>query len=171
MNDPLWRKVLISTLALAFFLAALANLFASTIGGVSENAVIFLNQTGLPIARIEIGERKLEGSAGTNVSDKILINVTPGKHHLKVVFRGGADVDWAAFDFKGVREIIFERLQNKIQARIEWMTKEEKQQKLSEISKIVSQAVHEVMINGDTYASVTQLSEALELVLAYLEQE
>lgn len=89
------------------------------IGGLSEDDVIIANHTGLPIARIEIGKRKYEGSGGGNVSDKILITVTPEKHHLKVVFRGGADVDWPHFDFRGVHEIIFEREANKINARVQ----------------------------------------------------
>jgi hypothetical protein len=89
------------------------------IGGLSEDNVMIANHTGLAIARIEIGKRKYEGpTAGGNVSEKILITVTPEKHHLKVIFRGGADVEWSNFDFRGVHEIIFEREHNKINAHV-----------------------------------------------------
>jgi hypothetical protein len=89
------------------------------IGGLSENDVIIANHTGVAIARIEIGKRKYEGSAaGQNGGEKILITVIPEKHHLKAIFRGGAEVDWPNFDFRGVHEIIFEREQNKINAHV-----------------------------------------------------
>lgn len=50
------------------------------------------------------------------------------------------------------------------------MTAEEKQKRILEIHAIVSEAADEVQDNGDTYASVVKLAEALELVLIYLEQ-
>lgn len=50
------------------------------------------------------------------------------------------------------------------------MTLDEKQKRLLEIHVVVSEAADEIDKNGDTYASVTKLAEALELVLIYLEQ-
>lgn len=90
---------------------------AFTLEAPSEQNVLLVNDTDLQIARIEIDERKFEGDL-RNVG-KILINVTPAKHHLKIVFLGGADVDWPEFNFKGVREIVFERSGSKIEARVE----------------------------------------------------
>lgn len=91
-------------------------LAATIVGGFSEADVILVNDTGLQVARVEIDERKIEAIDHYN---KLLIAVTPVKHHLRVVFRGGADVDWKHLDFQGVHEIIFERVKNKIQARLE----------------------------------------------------
>lgn len=50
------------------------------------------------------------------------------------------------------------------------MTADEKRKRLLEIRAIVSKAADEIHRNGDTYASVMQMAEALELVLIYLEQ-
>jgi hypothetical protein len=88
------------------------------IRGHSQEDVILANDTGLPIARIEINSMHYEGSGGANVSDKILISVTPVKHNLRLIFRGGANVDWPKFDFRGVHEIIFERSGNQINAHV-----------------------------------------------------
>ena len=93
-------------------------IIAGIIAGLSENDVIFTNRTGLPIARIEIGSRVLQGDTGT-VNAKILVAVTPTRHHLRVVFRGGADVNWPHFNFKDVHEITFQREQNRIEARVQ----------------------------------------------------
>lgn len=88
------------------------------VAGQSENDVILENKTGLPIVRIQIGERTLEDGNGIS-SGKILVSVSPHKHHIRVVFRGGADVNFPHFDFHGVHEITFERIQNKIEARVQ----------------------------------------------------
>lgn len=100
-------------------LIALAVGFGIVIEGTSENDVIFTNKTGLPIARIVIGDRTLQGDSGTTVNGRILVAVSPHKHHLLVVFRGGADVSWSHLNFRGIHEIIFERHGAKIDARIE----------------------------------------------------
>lgn len=92
--------------------------FGAVVAGQSENDIVLENHTGLPIVRILIGERRLEDGGGIG-SGKILVSVSPHRHHLEVVFRGGADVQWPHFDFKGVHAIIFERHNNKIDARIE----------------------------------------------------
>lgn len=86
--------------------------------GESQNDVILENKTGLPIVRIEIGERRLEDGSGISTG-KILVSISPHKHHLRVVFRGGADVSFPHFEFKGVHEITFLREQNKIEAKVQ----------------------------------------------------
>lgn len=96
----------------------LLALLAAVVGGLSEDDVTIVNRTGVPIARILIDDKVLEGN-GTPVSEKVIINVSPEKHDLKIVFRGGGDALWPHFDFKGVHEIIFERIQNQINARVE----------------------------------------------------
>lgn len=94
-------------------------LTAAVVPGLSGNDVIFSNHTGLPIARLEVGERVLAGEAGLLANGRILVSVSPHKHNLKIVFRGGADVVWQHLNFKGVHEITFFRDQNKIEARIQ----------------------------------------------------
>lgn len=100
-------------------IVALAVGFGVVVAGISGNDVIFTNRTGLPIARILIGDRTLQGDVGGNVHDKILVAVTPHKHHLLIIFRGGAGVDFPHFQFKGVHEIIFVRHENKIEAHVQ----------------------------------------------------
>jgi hypothetical protein len=85
--------------------------------GLGQGSVLLVNDTGLAIARIEIDSRRLETKDSSE--NQVLINVTPTTHDLKLVFRGGAQVEWPHFDFKAVREIIFERNKNKIEARAE----------------------------------------------------
>lgn len=97
----------------------LAAGFGIIVAGISQNDVIFVNHTGLPIARIVIGDRTLNGDFGTSENGKILVAVSPHKHHLMVVFRGGADVDFPNFNFKGVHEITFVRHDNKVEAHIQ----------------------------------------------------
>lgn len=94
---------------------------ALTLEAPEDHNVLIANETGLLIARIEIDDKRLEkgSGAGGGGTDKILIKVSPEKHHLRVVFVGGADVDWHDFDFKGVHEIAFTRAGNKIEARVE----------------------------------------------------
>jgi hypothetical protein len=85
--------------------------------GLAQNTVLIVNDTGLAIARIEIDSRRLETKDSSE--DQVLISVTPTTHDLKLVFRGGAQVEWPHFDFKAVREIIFERKKNTIEAHAE----------------------------------------------------
>lgn len=94
---------------------------AAVIGGLSDNHVIITNQTGLPIARLEIDGLRLEANPGGGSSThSILITVTPEKHDIKILFRGGAHVRWPHFDFRGVHEIIFElNAQHEIDARVQ----------------------------------------------------
>jgi hypothetical protein len=80
--------------------------FAGLIGGLADTDVILVNETGLDIARLEIDARNLHEMKN---HDKILVSVTPKRHHLHLVFRGGGDIDWPRFDFIGVHEIFFER--------------------------------------------------------------
>lgn len=76
-----------------------------------------INQTGLKIVRIEIDDRRFEEVSGK--ADEILVSVTPKKHNMILVFKGGAHIDWPAFDFRGVHEIIFYRVHYEIRARSE----------------------------------------------------
>lgn len=93
------------------------SILAIVVGGLAEDNVLMVNETGLAVARIEIDTRRFETIHSNE--EQILVSVTPAKHHLRIVFRGGAHVDWPAFDFRGVKEIIFERNKNKIEARAE----------------------------------------------------
>lgn len=87
---------------------------------LTESDVVLANHTGLPIARIEIDKRHFEGiGGGGERTGDIFVSVTPQKHYLRIVFRGGADAVWHQFDFKNVHEIIFERVKNKIEAHTE----------------------------------------------------
>lgn len=79
---------------------------AATVGGLSDQDVILVNHTGLFIARIEIDATKIEEVKN---DEKLLVSVTPTRHHVKLVFRGGGDVDWPRFDFRGIHELFFER--------------------------------------------------------------
>lgn len=91
--------------------------FAIVWGGLGQDNVLLVNHTGLGLARVEIDKRRFETIHSNE--EQILVSVTPEKHDLKLVFLGGADVDWPHFDFKGVHEIIFERKKNKIEAHAE----------------------------------------------------
>lgn len=91
---------------------------AALLAGTSNNDVVFSNLTGLPIARLYVGERVLQSEGGLS-NGPILVAVTPTKHTLRIVFRGGATVVWTHLDFKGVHAITFFRQQNKIEARVE----------------------------------------------------
>lgn len=88
----------------------------TSIGGLSDSDIILVNHTGLYIARIEIGKLRIDE---VKADEKILVSVTPTRHHVRLVFRGGADVDWPRFDFRGVHEIFFERIQNHIDAHFQ----------------------------------------------------
>ena len=85
--------------------------------GIGEHSVILVNHTGLKIVRIEIGDRKFEDV--NNKYDEILIDVIPEKHNMRIVFRGGGHIDWTNFDFRGIHEIIFERVDHSIRAHRE----------------------------------------------------
>lgn len=85
--------------------------------GLSTDNVILINHTGLKIVRIQIGDRKLE-EVNTKV-EQFLVVVTPEKHDMRLTFKGGAHIDWPDFDFKGIHQIIFERVKNKINAHFE----------------------------------------------------
>jgi hypothetical protein len=85
--------------------------------GLAPNTVLLVNNTGLAVARFEIDSRNFDTKDSEET--QVLISVTPTEHDLKVVFRGGAVVEWPHFDFKGVREIIFERKKNQIEAHAE----------------------------------------------------
>lgn len=96
------------------------NILSLLIGilGLSTNNVLLINKTGLKIVRIEIAGRRFEEV--TSKVDEILIRVTPEKHDMLIVFKGGADVRWPAFDFKNVHEVIFYRTHEyEIRARSE----------------------------------------------------
>lgn len=108
-------------MGLGFFpLLSLSSVVPTLLQGISKNDVVFANHTGLPIARIEIGDRTLQGDVGvgTSVDGKILVTVSPKIHNLRIVFRGGADVYWPHLDFRTIHEISFFRDGNKIDAHI-----------------------------------------------------
>lgn len=94
---------------------------ATVIGGLSDADVILANETGLPIARIEIDSYKIERStASMRVHDgKILVSVSPTKHDLKVTFIGGAQIRWPHLDFNGVHEIFFQRNDHNFEVRVQ----------------------------------------------------
>lgn len=101
-------------------LVVLANILTATVlPGLSGNDVIFDNRTGLPIARLEVGDRVYSGEGGLLTNGRILVSVTPHKHNLRIVFRGGADAVWQGLNFRGVHEITFFRDANRIEARVE----------------------------------------------------
>lgn len=95
----------------------IAALVIATLFGISTNNVILINHTGLKVVRIEIGDKKIE-----EINDKleqIVVNVTPEKHNLIVVFKGGGRMNWPNFDFHGIHQITFERIGNRIRAMFE----------------------------------------------------
>ena len=79
---------------------------AGLVGGLTDTDVILVNHTGLDIAKVEIDERNLQEM---RQDEKILVSVTPLRHNLRLVFRGGGDIYWPRFEFIGVHEIFFER--------------------------------------------------------------
>lgn len=85
----------------------------SYVEGSSAGNVLLVNDTGLIVARLIVGERTFESFSAKG---DLLIHVQPHKYHMKIVFRGGASSDWAHFDFRGVHEVIFIRQKNKIGA-------------------------------------------------------
>jgi hypothetical protein len=92
------------------------SIFGEGFIGESGNNVVLVNATGLKITRIIIGERTYEDVEIQNKADKILVNVTPKKHHLELYFRGGAHIDWPRFDFANVHEIVFDLAGNRVVA-------------------------------------------------------
>lgn len=91
-----------------------AGIFGEGIVGESSNNVILLNHTGLKIARVTIGERRYEDPADRQ--DKIFVSVTPRKHRMELLFRGGVLIDWPSFDFHNVHEIVFDLEGNHVSA-------------------------------------------------------
>lgn len=79
---------------------------ALTIGGLTDEDVILVNDTGLFMARIQIDNLTWEEIKN---HEKLLVSVTPARHHIHIVFKGGGDIDWPKFDFKNVHELWFER--------------------------------------------------------------
>lgn len=93
---------------------ASTGIFGEGILGTSSNNVILINATGLKIVRVMVGDRTYEDIA--TKADKILISVTPRKHHLELFFRGGAHIDWFNFDFHNVHQITFDLVGNRVSA-------------------------------------------------------
>lgn len=93
----------------------LAMLLSYGIEGTDGNTVVLVNETGLKIVRIVIGQKVLEDV--DNKTDKILVEVTPGLHNMELVFRGGSHIDWADFDFRGVHKVIFQLVGHKVLAK------------------------------------------------------
>lgn len=91
------------------------------IGGLSDADVIFVNDTGLAIARLYIDSRMIESNPNIPFHDgKALISVTPTHHDLRVVFRGGAEIKWPKLNFAGVHELYIQRgNQNNFEIRIQ----------------------------------------------------
>lgn len=94
--------------------AGIAGIFGEGILGTSANSVILVNGTGLKIIRVVISGRTYEDV--TYKGDKILVTVTPKKHHMELFFRGGAHIDWFNFDFRDIHQITFELVGNRISA-------------------------------------------------------
>jgi hypothetical protein len=94
--------------------AGIPGIFGEGILGTSINNVILINATGLKIIRVIIADRTYEDIA--TKADKILISVTPKKHHLELVFRGGSRIDWYNFDFHDIHQITFDLVGNKVSA-------------------------------------------------------
>ena len=103
-----------SKVSLVFLFAGIW--LAAVIGGLTDQDIILANETGLDIASVYIDARNLHEM---KPNDKILVTVTPTHHNLKLVFRGGADIDWPRFNFQGVHEIWFERDGVGFRARIQ----------------------------------------------------
>lgn len=94
--------------------AATLPIFGEGLVGSSGNNVVLVNATGLKIVRVIIGDRTYEDIE--NKQDKLLVSVTPRKHHLELIFRGGTHIDWAHFDFAHVHQITFEIIGNRVSA-------------------------------------------------------
>lgn len=94
--------------------AAIPGIFGEGILGTSTNSVILINNTGLKIVRVIIGDRTYEDIA--TKAGKVLVSVTPKKHHLELVFRGGTHIDWFNFDFHDVHQITFDLVGNRVSA-------------------------------------------------------
>lgn len=102
-------------LAVLFIAAtSIEGIFGQGVIGESANNVLLINSTGLKIVRVIISDRTYEDIE--NRQDKLLVHVSPRKHHLEIVLRGGARIDWPSFDFRGVHEIIFDLVGNRIAA-------------------------------------------------------
>ena len=92
----------------------LSGIFGEGILGDSSNSVILVNATGLKIVRVIVGDRTYEDVESNK--GKVLITVSPKKHHLELVFRGGTHIDWQNFDFKDVHQITFDLVGNRVSA-------------------------------------------------------
>lgn len=90
------------------------GIFGEGILGSSANSVILVNATGLKIVRIIISERTYEDVE--TKADKILVSVSPKKHHMELIFKGGTRIDWRNFDFAGVHKITFDLEGNRVSA-------------------------------------------------------
>lgn len=93
----------------------LPGIFGEGILGTSSNSIILINATGLKIIRITVGDKTYEDVA-TQGKDKILISVTPRKHHMELFFRGGVHIDWFNFDFRDIHQITFDLVGNRVSA-------------------------------------------------------
>lgn len=86
------------------------SILAAVIGGLSDSDVIFVNDTGLAIARIYIDSRMIDSNPNLPThAGKALISVTPTHHDLRIVFRGGAEIKWPRFNFQGIHELFIQR--------------------------------------------------------------
>lgn len=98
--------------------AQIANSMRGILGegvlGESGNNVVLVNSTGLKVVRVKINDRTYEDIE--NKADKILVNVSPKKHHMELFFKGGAHIDWPGFNFYGIHEIIFTLAGNRVVA-------------------------------------------------------
>ena len=103
-------------LSILVIATTLPGIFGEGILGTSSNNVILINGTGLKVVRIIVGDRTYEDVASTHKGDKILISVTPTKHHLELFFRGGAHIDWFNFDFRDIHQITFDLVGNRVSA-------------------------------------------------------
>lgn len=103
-----------NTLAALVIAATLPGIFGEGFVGSSGNTVVLVNATGLKVIRVVIADKTYEDLATKN--DKVLISVTPKKHNMELVFRGGTHIDWPHFDFRDIHQITFELIGNRISA-------------------------------------------------------
>lgn len=101
-------------LSLAIAATLPGGIFGEGFIGASGNNVVLVNSTGLKIVRVIIGEKTYEDIA--TKADKLLVSVSPHRHHLELIFRGGTRIDWQHFDFAGVHEIVFDLVGNRVSA-------------------------------------------------------
>lgn len=93
-----------------------AGIFGEGFIGSSGNTVVLVNATGLKVIRVVIADRTYEDLA--TKADKVMVTVTPKRHNMELVFRGGTHIDWPRFDFADIHQITFELIGNRVSAQV-----------------------------------------------------